>query len=89
MGKVSDMIKELIRALRDAGVQVPDDVAPRIEVRIQQQFGGERVYVAKSPKRAGVLQVGTNSFPADMPSREIARITGKPIRTVQRLKSGR
>lgn len=86
MKKVADMIKELLAALRDAGVTVPDDAAHKAEVRIQQQFGGAPVYVPKLKKRIGqseIAHLGTCS------AREVARITGKPIRTVQRLRSGK
>jgi hypothetical protein len=37
------MIHDLIRALRESGIEVPTDAARQVEVKLRMQYGGERV----------------------------------------------
>lgn len=50
------------------------------------EFGGERVYVASLPKAQRARQIAKLQRQS---SREIAVASGLPLRTVQRLRSGK
>lgn len=51
------MIHDMIRALRDAGVDVPDTAATDVKLKLQSLYGGERVYVPSLPKARRAVQL--------------------------------
>jgi hypothetical protein len=83
---LNDMIREILEALRNAGVEVGDQVASRVEVQIRQQFGGERVYIQSLPKmrKAAQLVQGQRSLGTDARNiQRLSKATGIPARTVR------
>ena len=80
------MIDDLIKAFRDAGIQVPQDVAKDVEVRMRRQYGGERVYVASLPKQRRQVQLAKLE---KMTQINMSVATGIPVRTIRRLRNGR
>lgn len=77
------MIHDLIRALRESGIDVPTDTARQVEVKLRTQYGGERVYVAQLPKQARAVQLAKLE---KLTNRQIALATGLTIRRVQQLR---
>lgn len=80
------MIDDLIKAFRDAGIQVPQDIAKDVEVRMRRQYGGERVYVASLPKQRRQVQLAKLE---KMTQINMSVATGIPVRTIRRLRNGR
>lgn len=78
------MIKDLIKAMRDAGVDIPDTVAPVVEARMRAQYGGCEIYVPKFPKGNNIVRI--KSYGTSVPTTFIARQLGISIRQVQRIR---
>jgi len=81
---IRDMLDELERALAQGLTR--DEARRAAEVAVRQKYAGERVYVAALPKQRRALQVARLNLRT---SREISLVSGLPLRTVQRLRSGR
>ena len=45
--------------LRDAGASFTEEVAITAEQQMRQQFGGERHYIPRAPKRGKAIALGT------------------------------
>jgi hypothetical protein len=89
---LNDMIRDLLAALRAAGVEVGEQVASRVELQIRQQYGGERVYIQSLPKMRRAAQLSHAQVQLGTAARSIQRLskaTGIPARTVKRLINGR
>lgn len=80
------MIDDLIKAFRDAGIAVPQEVARDVEVQMRRQYGGERVYVASLPKQRRQVQLAKLE---KMTQINMSVATGIPVRTIRRLRNGR
>lgn len=80
------MIDDLIKLFRAEGIDVPAEVGREVEVKIRQQYGGERVYVASLPKQRRQVQLAKLE---KMTLRKMSVATGIPVRTIKRLKNGR
>ncbi len=81
------MIREMSSAFfRVTGVEPSIEQRQTVEFEIRQQFAGERVYVAGLPKGQRARQLAKL---ARQSAREMAAASGLPLRTVQRLRSGR
>jgi len=82
------MIRDMLEALDAALAQGMTRAEARqaAEVAVRQKYAGERVYIAALPKQRRAWQVARLNLRT---SREIAAATGLPLRTVQRLRSGR
>ena len=80
------MIDDLIKAFRDAGLDVPQNVAKDVEVKIRQQYGGERVYVASLPKQRRQVQLAKLE---KMTQINMAKATGLTVRGVRKILRGR
>lgn len=80
------MINDLIKLFRAEGIDVPDTVGRAVEVKLRQQYGGERVYVASLPKQKRAAQLAKLE---KMTLRKMSVVTGIPVRTIQRIKNGR
>lgn len=66
------------RSLMEAGTTV--------EIAVRQNFAGERPYIAAWPKQRRAVQIARLNLQT---SRELSVASGLPLRTVQRLRSGR
>lgn len=86
MTEMMKMIHDMIRALRDAGVDVPDGVATNVKVKLQSLYGGERVYVPSLPKARRAVQLAKLEKRTQV---EMALATGLSVRQVRRIKNGR
>lgn len=80
------MILDLIRALRESGIDVPIDTARQVEVKIRMQYGGERVYVAGLPKQSRAVQLAKLEKRTQI---EMALATGLSVRQVRRIRNGK
>lgn len=80
------MIHDMIRALRDAGVEVPDGVATNVKVKLQSLYGGERVYVPSLPKASRAVQLAKLEKRTQV---EMALATGLSVRQVRRIRNGK
>jgi len=80
------MIHDMIRALREAGIDVPDEAARSVEVRIRMQYGGERIYVASLPKQARAVQLAKLERRTQV---QMAAATGLSVRQIRRIRNGR
>lgn len=80
------MIHDLIRALRDSGIDVPLDTARQVEVKIRMQYGGERVYVASLPKQSRAVQLAKLEKRTQV---QMALATGLSVRQIRRIRNGR
>lgn len=80
------MIHDMIRALRDAGVDVPDGVATNVKVKLQSLYGGERVYVPSLPKARRAVQLAKLEKRTQV---EMALATGLSVRQVRRIQRGK
>lgn len=80
------MIHDLIRALRESGIDVPTDTARQVEVKIRMQYGGERVYVASLPKQARAVQLAKLEKRTQV---QMALVTGLSVRQVRRIRNGK
>jgi len=80
------MIDDLIRAFRDAGLDVPQNIAKDAEVQIRRQYGGERVYVASLPKQRRQVQLAKLE---KMSQIGMAKATGLNVRHVRLLLKGK
>ena len=80
------MIDDLIKAFRDAGLDVPQNIAKDAELQIRRQYGGERVYVASLPKQRRQAQLAKLE---KMTQINMSVATGIPVRTIRRLRNGR
>lgn len=78
------MIKDLIKAMRDAGVEFPDTVAVQVEARMRAQYGGCEVYVPKSPKGNNLVRI--KSYGTSVPAAFVARQLGVTVRRVQQIR---
>lgn len=85
---MSELIKAMLTALQQGlreGLPEPE-AARRAEVRIRQQFGGERVYVQRLPKQVRQVQVAELSTCTQIVT---AERTGLSVRQVRRIKNGK
>lgn len=86
------MIRDMIAALREAGVPVDDSIATKVEIKLRRQYGGERVYVQSLPKQLRAAQLAEahkRLGTAAITLKRLAQATGMPVRTVKRLRNGR
>jgi DNA-directed RNA polymerase specialized sigma24 family protein len=81
---IRDMLESLEKALAQGMTR--DEARQAAEIAVRQKYAGERVYVAALPKQRRAVQIAKLTLRS---SREIAAATGLPLRTVQRLRSGR
>lgn len=86
MTEMMKMIHDMIRALRDAGVEVPDGVATNVKVKLQSLYGGERVYVPSLPKASRAVQLAKLEKRTQV---EMALATGLSVRQVRRIRNGK
>lgn len=89
---LDDMIRDMIAALREAGVCVDEAIATKVEIKLRRQYGGERVYIQSLPKQLRAAQVAEAQRrlgTAAITLKRIAQATGIPVRTVKRLQNGR
>lgn len=84
--RIAEMIREMMQAMRQAGVEVPDQVAQVVESQIRQQFAGERIYIAGQPKRARAVQLAQLKLGK---TRELAQAAGISERWARRLLTGK
>ena len=84
--EMKKMIHDMIRALREAGIDVPDEAARSVEVRIRMQYGGERIYVASLPKQARAVQLAKLERRTQV---QMAAATGLSVRQIRRIRNGR
>lgn len=84
--RIAEMIREMMQAMRQAGVDVPDQVAQFVEVKIRQQFAGERIYIAGHPKRSRAVQLAQLNLTR---TRDLSEATGLSMRRVQQLMRGK
>ncbi len=75
---LDDMIRDMIAALREAGVPVDDSIATKVEIKLRRQYGGERVYVQSLPKQLRAAQLA-----------EAHKRLGTAAITLKRLRNGR
>ena len=80
------MIDDLIKLFRAEGIDVPDTVGRAVEVKLRQQYGGERVYVASLPKQKRAAQLAKLNLRTQ---REMAVATGLTVRGVRKILRGR
>lgn len=80
------MIHDMIRAMREAGVEVPDGVATNVKVKLQSLYGGERVYVPSLPKASRAVQLAKLEKRTQV---EMALATGLSVRQVRRIRNGK
>jgi hypothetical protein len=80
------MINDLIRAMREAGVNVPNDVALTVETRMRQTYGGERLYIARLPKQNRAVQLAKLERHTQV---EMALATGLTVRGVRKILRGK
>ena len=86
--EVSQMIHDLMKILeRELGQPLPDGTQHRVEAQLCQQYGGERVYVPKLPKLVRSVELARHG--TGLKSGELSTRARIPLRTVQRLRSGR
>ena len=85
---MTEILNACLRALEAAAAQgLTGDAARRAaEIDVRGQFGGERLYVPSLPKQRRAVQLARLELRS---SRALAAASGMPLRTVQRLKSGR
>ena len=83
-----DLILFLTRTLRELEPAVRPETPLRLEERMRQHFGGERVYVAKPTDRRAALRQALvhRALDAGKPVREVAREIRMSVRTVYRIK---
>ena len=83
-----DLILFLTRTLRELEPAVRPETPLRLEERMRQHFGGERVYVAKPADRRAALRQALvhRALDAGKPVREVAREIRMSVRTVYRIK---
>ncbi|HAF43423.1 MAG TPA: hypothetical protein DCK83_00375 [Gallionellaceae bacterium] len=86
MTEVVEMINDLIRAMREAGVAVPDGVAMEVETKMRQAYGGERLYIARLPKQNRAVQLAKLERHTQV---EMALATGLTVRQVRRIRNGK
>jgi hypothetical protein len=55
----NDILIRFLAALRDAGASFTEEVALTAEQQMRQQFGGERHYIPRAPKRGKALALGS------------------------------
>ena len=84
--EMKKMIHDMIRALREAGIDVPDEAARSVEVKIRMQYGGERIYVASLPKQARAVQLAKLERRTQV---QMAAATGLSVRQIRRIRNGR
>jgi hypothetical protein len=90
--RLDDMIRDLIAALRTAGIDVADDLAKTVELQLRRQYGGERVYIQSLPKMKRAAQIVHAQAHLGTAARSIQRLskaTGIPARTVKRYLTGK
>ena len=80
------MIHDLIRALRESGIEVPTDAARQVEVKLRMQYGGERVYISSLPKQARAVQLAKLEKCTQL---QMANITGLSVRQIRRIRNGK
>ncbi len=80
------MIHDMIRALRDAGIEVPDTAATDVKLKLQSLYGGERVYVPSLPKARRAVQIARLEKRTQV---EMALATGLSVRQVRRIRNGK
>lgn len=54
-----DIVLRFLDAMRQAGASFTEDVAVQAELHIRQELGGERHYIARSPKRGKAIALGS------------------------------
>ncbi len=79
--KMGELIAEMFRALGAAGVEVTDTTRKDVELRLRQEFGGERVYVPSLPKQGRAVQLARLERHTQV---EMATRTGLTVRQVRR-----
>ena len=80
------MIDDMIRALRAAGIEVPDSAARTVEIHLRNQYGGERIYIASLPKQRRAVQLARLAQRTQV---EMALATGLTVRQVRRIQRGK
>ena len=80
------MINDMIRAIRAAGISLPENIAADVEVQIRAQYGGERIYIASLPKQQRAVQLAKLE---NMTQQQMSISSGIPVRTIRRIRNGR
>jgi len=80
------MINDLIAAIREAGISVPEGVAQTVEAKIRKTYGGERVYIASLPKQQRAVQLAKLEKCTQV---QMALATGLTVRQVRRIRRGK
>lgn len=83
-----DLILFLTRTLREIEPSIPSEKVFRVEARMREQFGGEKVYIAKPADRRVELRQKRvlSALAAGKPVRDVAREMNLSVRTVYRIK---
>lgn len=83
-----DLIVFLTRALREIEPAIQQEKVFRLEDRLRQRFGGERLYVAKPiDRRADLKEMRVQAaLERGLSAREVARELRLSVRTVYRIK---
>jgi hypothetical protein len=96
MTEVMDVIRDLIKFIREeSGIELNKDIASRVEARACSTYGGERLYLPKSPKlqtQQGISerQRAVQKAKASMSrTRDIAAAAGISQRQARRILNGK
>ena len=85
MTEIIDFIaRELEQALAQGMTR--DEARRQAEIKTRSTFAGERPYIAGYPKQRRAVQIAKLELRS---AREVAVASGIPLRTVQRMRSGR
>ena len=86
--KMTEILNACLRALEAAVAQglTGQEARRAAEVSVRAEFGGERIYVPSLPKQARAVQLARLNLQT---TRAMSVASGLPLRTVQRLRSGR
>ena len=83
------MINDLIRAMREAGIAVPEGVAAIVEQKIRQQYCGETVRIFGTTREMRETRARQIAKLGKMQTRQIATLTGLSARTIRRIRNGK
>lgn len=81
------MIDDLIKAFREAGMTIPENIERQVQDRLRATFGGTEVYVPKlrHENKARIHEFGT-SVPAHFVARKLGCTVGHVYRIRRLLK---
>jgi hypothetical protein len=81
---MSDALSDILALARQTAPDVPAEVWQRVELAIRQEFGAERHYIARQPKKILLEQIADQGAESDCA--RLSKKLGISVRRAQQLR---